>query len=149
MEYEIKETTQAIIPIDCARSMIYEEDTQYEVNVPSNKIIKSNCSYYGSSYIGRCEGTKYLTGIKTKFPIIIEESRKIIFFPTSSVRTGQTQWISLNHIKEIINDDNKTIVLFKNGKKLLTNISYYSLKNQYCRASLLKSKLYDRIGKEI
>ena len=41
MEYEINESTQAIIPIDSTRSMIYEEEMQYEVNMPSNKIVKN------------------------------------------------------------------------------------------------------------
>ena len=45
----------------------------------------------------------------TKFPIIIEESRKIIFFPTTSIRTQQSSWIALNHIKDIKLEDNKTI----------------------------------------
>lgn len=148
-EYEINESTQAIIPNGSLKSMIYEEDCEYEVENASNKIIKYNCNYYGSSYLGRCEGTKSLTGIKTKFPIIIEESRKIIFFPTTSIRTQQSMWLSLNHIKEIKIENSKTYVIFKNGKKLLVPLSYYSLKNQYCRASLLKAKLYDRIGKEI
>ncbi len=147
-EYEINDSTQAIIPINNSKSMIYEEDCEYEVANSSNKIIKYNCNFYGSSYIGRCEGTKSLTGIKSKFPIIIEETRRIIFFPTSSTRNQQSMWISLNHIKDIICENNQTYILFKNGKKLSTSISVYSLKNQYCRASLLKSKLYDHIVKE-
>lgn len=145
MEYEINDSTQAIIPINSLKSTIYEEENEYTVNVPSNKIIKKNCSYYGSSYIGRCEGTKYLTGIKSKFPIIIEETRKIIFFPTTSVRNNQTMWISLNKVKDIKMENNKTVVVFTNNKKICVDISFYSLRNQYCRASLLKSKLYDRI----
>jgi competence protein ComK len=86
VEYEINESTQLIKPINNNKSIICEENTEDEINNSSNKIIKYNCSFYGSSYIGRCEGTKALTGIKTKFPIIIEESRNIIFFPNSSVR---------------------------------------------------------------
>ena len=72
-EYEINESTQIIRPIDNKKSMVYEEECEYEVESSSNNIIKYNCSFYGSSYIGRCEGTKSLTGIKSKFPIIIEE----------------------------------------------------------------------------
>ena len=147
-DYEINESTQAIIPLGNDKCMVYEEDCEYEITNSSNKIIKHNCSFYGSSYVGRCEGTKYLTGIKTKFPIIIEESRKIIFFPTTSIRTQQSSWIALNHIKDIKLEDNKTMIIFNNDKKIIIPISYYSLKNQYCRASLLKAKLYDRIRKE-
>lgn len=144
MEYEISEVTQFIKPIGKNKSIICEDENEYEVNNSSNKIIKYNCSFYGSSYIGRCEGTKALTGIKSKFPIIIEESRNIIFFPTSSVRSKDSIWLSLNKIKNISKRDNGCIIYFKNGKSIILPISYYSLNNQYYRATMLKAKLYER-----
>lgn len=148
-EYEINESTQIIKPIDNKKSMVYEEECEYEVNNSSNNIIKYNCSFYGSSYIGRCEGTKSLTGIKSKFPIIIEESRKIIFFPTSSMRTKDTMWIALNQIKDIKKKNDSCTVIFKNGFHVNIPVSFYSLKNQYCRATMLKAKLYERTMKEM
>ena len=137
-EYEINSSTQAIIPIDI-------KSNEYVITRPSNKIIEDNCKFYGSSYKGRCEGTKSLVGIKTKVPIIIEESRNIIFFPTNSTRSKQTSWIALNKIKKIYkNKSDKSYIIFNNDKKLNLNISLYSLENQYCRAIMLKSKLLER-----
>lgn len=144
-EYEINSSTQAIIPIDIKTSMVYEEENEYVISRPSNKIIEDNCKFYGSSYKGRCEGTKSLVGIKTKVPIIIEESRNIIFFPTNSTRSKQTSWIALNKIKKFYkNKSDKSYIIFNNDKKLNLNISLYSLENQYCRAIMLKSKLLER-----
>lgn len=148
-EYEINESTQIIKPIDNKKSMVYEEECEYEVASSSNNIIKYNCSFYGSSYVGRCEGTKSLTGIKSKFPIIIEESRKIIFFPTSSVRTKDTMWIALNQIQDIKKKNDTSMIVFKNGACVNIPVSFYSLKNQYCRATMLKAKLYERTIKEM
>ena len=142
--YEIGSQTLAIIPIDNNISKVYEEETEYIVNKSSNSIIKENCEFYGSSYEGRCVGTKSLTGIKTKYPIIIEESRNIIFFPTSSSRTRQSTWISLNKIKEIKKKNLKSQIKFKNESILDVDISIYSLENQLVRATMLKSKLYER-----
>lgn len=142
--YEIGSQTLAIVPIDDEVSKIYEEETEYIVKKSSNSIIKENCEFYGSSYEGRCIGTKSLTGIKTKYPIIIEESRNIIFFPTSSVRTKQSTWIALNKIKEIKRKNYKSQVEFKNEEKIDLDISVYSLENQVVRATMLKSKLYER-----
>lgn len=144
-EYEINESTMFIKPNGKGQSIICEEESEYEINKSPNKIIKDNCSFYGSSYIGRCEGTKSLTGIKSKFPIIIEESRKIIFFPTSSIRTKESIWLALNQIKDIQKDNKFSKIVFKNNSKIKLPISYYSLKNQYCRAVILKAKLYERI----
>ncbi len=142
--YEINSSTLAIIPIDNKTSRVYEEENEYIIKNSSNNIIKQNCEFYGSSYQGRCIGTKVLTGIKTKYPIIIEESRNIIFFPTTSSRTQQSSWIALNKIKNINKNDKFSQVLFKNNNLVNLNISYYSLENQFIRATMLKSKLYER-----
>ncbi len=142
--YEINSSTLAIIPLDSNNSKVYEEEDSYIVNQSSNSIIKRNCEFYGSSYEGRCVGTKSLTGIKSKFPIIIEESRNIIFFPTTSSRTQQSCWIALNKIKKYNKKSYYSEIEFKNNRKLDLDISYYSLENQICRSIILKSKLYER-----
>lgn len=144
MDYEINSATLAIIPIDENTSKIYEEEEEYIIQKSSNSIIKYNCEFYGSSYEGRCIGTKALTGIKTKYPIIIEESRNIIFFPTSSTRTKQSSWIALNKIDKYEQIKEKSQILFRNKNKIDLDISYYSLENQIIRAIMLKSKLYER-----
>ena len=146
--YEINSSTLAIIPIDNNISKVYEDENEYIINKSSNSIIKENCQYYGSSYKGRCEGTKYLTGIKSKYPIIIEESRNIIFFPTTSSRTQQSSWIALNKIKKHMKKDYISEIQFINQQKLEFDISFYSLDNQICRAIILKSKLYENKLKE-
>ena len=143
-DYEINSSTLAIIPLGEDISKVYEEEAEYIVTKSPNAIIKENCEFYGSSYDGRCKGTKKLTGIKSKFPIIIEESRNIIFFPTSSVRSNNNVWIALNNIKEYKENKLNSKIVFKNNENLDLGISYYSLDNQICRAHMLNSKLYDK-----
>ena len=141
--YEINTSTLAIIPLDENTSKVYEEEAEYIVHKSSNSIIKNNCEFYGSSYKGRCEGTKYLTGIKSKCPIIVEESRNIIFFPTSSTRDKQSYWIALNKVDRYYREKYNSSIKFINNKKIKMNISYFSLDNQICRATMLKNKLYE------
>lgn len=143
-DYEISSATQAIIPIEENKSMIYEEEGEYIVDKSSNQIINYNCNFYGSSYDGRCEGTRSLIGIKSKLPIIIEESRNIIFFPTSSVRRKQSTWIALNKVNSFHKNDKNSYIIFTDGRKVDFDISLFSLENQFYRAVLLKSKLDDR-----
>ncbi len=143
-DYEINIDTIALVPLDKDISKVYEREEEYIVNKNVNKIIDNNCKYYGSSYRGRCEGTKALTGIKSKCPIIIEESRNLIFFPTGSVRENNNCWLALNHIKNYNSNIFGSDVTFKNNKKISLDISLYSLDNQYYRATMLKSKLIDR-----
>lgn len=143
-EYEINSATQAIIPLDEEKAMVYEEEGEYIVDKPANQIINYNCNFYGSSYDGRCEGTRSLIGIKSKLPIIIEESRDIIFFPTNSIRRKQSTWIALNKISSLHKNEKNSFIIFTDGRKIDFDISMFSLENQYCRAIMLKSKLNDR-----
>ena len=79
--YEINSETQAIIPIGGDKSKIIESSRTLIVNQTPMKIIDRSCKYFGSSYQGRFIGTKNLIGVSHKAPIIIEETKEIIFFP--------------------------------------------------------------------
>lgn len=142
--YEISSTTIAIIPLEKRKSKIIEEDNHYVVLKSTTEIINDSCKYFGSSYEGRHEGTKSLTGINYKSPIIVEETNEMIFFPTCSPRFDNCYWIALRHIDKYEKEKNKCKILFKNGYLLPLDISYGSLQNQILRSTLLQSIIRDR-----
>lgn len=143
--YEININTLAIIPLDKNLSRVIEDDNIFLVNKKTTDIIDYSCKYFGSSYIGRHEGTKNLIGINYKSPILIEESREIIFFPTSSPRFDDCYWISLKNLKKYQKDsNNNSKVIFNNELELELNISYGSLQNQVLRATMLESVIRKR-----
>ena len=142
--YEINNHTVAIIPIKQDESKIIEEDTILFVRKNTTDIINDSCKYFGSSFLGRREGTKALMGVSYKAPIIIEETKSIIFFPTSSPRFDNCTWISLNHIHDYLRDKGNSLIHFKNGEMLELDISYGSLENQVLRATRLESILRHR-----
>ncbi len=149
MNYEITYDTQAIVPIDTNNTKVIESEDEYYINDNSLNILEHSCEYFGSSYEGRKEGTKKLLGITHKSPIIIEESRKIIFFPTSSPENIDCVWINLEKIEKYFKVDKKhSAIQFKNGEILEFNISYGSLTNQIMRATRLKYVLEERINKK-
>ncbi len=143
-KYEINNSTLAIIPISKKCSKVIEGDNNYIINNSTTEIIDHSCKYFGSSYNGRCEGTKNLVGFNYKTPIIVEESKEIIFFPTSSPRFDNCSWISLNNIEKYIKNEKKSSIFFKNGIVIDFEISYSSLENQILRATMLESKLRQR-----
>lgn len=147
-DYEINSSTLAVISIDDTCCKVLEEAAEYIVNKPSYEVIDNSCKYFGSSYKGRYEGTKNLIGMNYKLPIIIEESRNIIFFPTSSPRLNECWWISLNNIVDYFVENNNVYIFFKNGSKLKVNISFFALENQILRASRLESVLRHRKNSE-
>lgn len=98
--YEINGNTLAIIPLTKNTSKVIEAEQEIIVEKGSTEIIDESCRYFGSSYNGRFEGTKEILGVSYKSPIIVEESREIIFFPTTSPRISDCHWISLNNIDD-------------------------------------------------
>ncbi len=139
--YEINVNTQAIIPINENKSKIIEENRTLIVNETPMKIIERSCRYFGSSYQGRFLGTKNLIGVSHKAPIIIEETREIIFFPTNSPRQNSCVWISLKHLENYKKTDQNSIIKFYSGNLLTLDISYGMLDNQVLRATRLESVL--------
>ena len=105
-------------------------------------IIDESCKYYGSSYKGRCKSTEYLMGIKKKVPIIISESKKIIFFPTMALKNKNCIWFNLNSIDKYFSTTDLLLnVKLINGSNITINCSNYVFNNQYLKALRLKSIL--------
>lgn len=142
--YEININTLAIIPINRNKSKIIEIEKEYIVNKKSTEIIDNSCKYFGSSYKGRFEGTKEILGVSYKSPIIIEETRDIIFFPTTSPRYEGCNWICLNNIEDYKKNEYGTIINFKNGLELKLDMSLGSFENQMIRAMRLSTILKRR-----
>lgn len=129
-DYEINEETLAIMPDDVWSSMVLEDDFKYEVNKTPLEILDYSCKYFGSSYPGRKDGSKDILNSSYKLPILVEDTRNIIFFPTSSPLDDSCTWISLGNIKDYRKvGKNKTEILFKNNKVMTVDVSYYSFNN--------------------
>lgn len=79
-DYEINEETLAIMPDDVWSSMVLEDDFKYEVNKTPLEILDYSCKYFGSSYPGRKDGSKDILNSSYKLPILVEDTRNIIFF---------------------------------------------------------------------
>ena len=137
--YEINEDTLAIVPENEHDTIIYEKDSSFLCNNSCNEIMDNSCKYYGSTYEGRKEGSKYILGASYKLPIIVEESNFLIFIPTESPYLPSCIWLSLKHISKIEKDLQSTLITFSNNKQIKVPISYRSIENQILRATRLES----------
>ena len=143
--YEINAETLVIIPFTKGKSKVYEYDCEYIVNMTPFKIIQNSCLYFGCSYEGRKEGTKSLIGVDMKVPIVIEESKNIIFFPTSSCINQNSIWISYqNLLKYSKLNEFSTTLYFRNNKKIQLDIKYNLIDNQVIRCIKLETLLIKR-----
>lgn len=146
ISYEVNCDTLALIPLSEDKTKIIERNNIFIVNKAVMEIIKDSCEYFGSSYLGRHEGTKKLIGVTHKAPIIIEETKNLIYFPTSSPRLLDCVWIGLNNIKTYESFNGKTKLYFDNNEKLDLDVSFGSFDNQVLRATKLESVLRKRIN---
>jgi len=148
-KYEINFSTMVLMPVTYGSkvfSKIYELDEEFISPFKPIEIIKESCEFFGSSFEGRKEGTRKLTGVTHKVPIAISPANLIYFFPTTSPENIYCIWIAYHHIFDYKKgEQNNTIVKFKNNQFLQIPISTSSFQNQLVRTVMLKSKLTQHI----
>ena len=142
--YEIDLSTVMLISLDDIKTKIITMDDEFVIDVDSKKIIDNSCKFFGSSLNDRVNMTKRLINIKSKSPIIIEESRDIIFFPLKSIRDRCNIWISFNNLEKFVKSGDKTIFYFKGNKQVEIDFSYYIIDNQVTRSLMLDYEVKKR-----
>ena len=142
--YEIDLSTLMLIGIDENTTNVITKDKEFIVNENSKKIVDYSCHFFGSSLTEKIKSTNRLVNMSSKTPIIVEESRNIIFFPLKSTREKVNIWISFNNLQEYNKDDDKTILKFKNGKVISLKFSYYIIDNQVTRSLILDYEVSKR-----
>lgn len=145
-EYEINEDTIAVIPINYYSTKIIEIENEYIINKNAYEIMDDSCKYYGSTYKGRLAASKKILDCAYKLPILVEESRNIIFFPTKSSLEDDCSWINYDYIKNIIKEQNGSIIKLINNKDIVLNVSKLSLENQISRSTRLGYIIQKRIN---
>ena len=142
--YEIDLSTVMLIGIDSDKTRVITLDSEFIVNYDSKKIIDHSCKFFGNSLAERVNMTKRLININSKSPIIVEESRNILFFPLKSVREKCNIWISFNNLEKYIKNEEKTKFIFTNGKEVIIDFSYYIIDNQVTRSLMLDYEIKKR-----
>ncbi len=142
-EIEVNKGVCAIIPIDDNHCKIITEK-EIKTSMSVMKVIQYGCKFYGSSFEGRVEGSRFLLGPCYKLPIIIEEITETILFPTHSYKHKKCSWISFSQIKEYNKVGYNVKVVFNNNKTLILPISYESFEMQILRATKLLLTLKKR-----
>ena len=138
MNYEINPNTLALIS-EKNGTRVLEYDDEYQVNESAYSIMENSCKYFGSSFDGRINGSKSVLGSVYKVPIIVEETQKLIFFPTESLTSPKVSWIAYKNIKNIEKFGKHSLIRFVNGKSVVIECPYFTLKNQIFRCNMLDS----------
>ena len=142
--YEIDLSTLMLIGIDDSRTLVVTLEKEFIVDECAKKIIDNSCKYFGSTLVERIKATQRVVNIRSKVPIIIENSRNIIFFPLKSCREKSNIWISFNNLVRYEKKDNVTYLYFKENKVQKLDFSYYIIDNQVTRSLLLDYEINKR-----
>ena len=140
-DYVISSETVLVMSVGKSCCKIYELEDNFEVNMSLNKIINLSCNYFGSSFQGRIEGSKYYLGDNYKLPFIVDEYREIIAFPIKSYRDSNNAIILLNQIKDYEKTKDGIIIYTKNNNKIEIKESFGIFENQYLKSQRLLLKL--------
>ena len=143
-EYFINEDTLLLVPITKNKTKVYDINGTYIIKKNIFEIVEISCQYHGSSYIGRYIGAKNLLDMDYKLPIIIDEVKEIIIFPTCSPKSENCCWICVNNVDNYEKIKKNSKIKFINGVTYEFNISINSLENQIMRATMLLMRLKRR-----
>lgn len=121
--YLVTSSTIMLKYINETKTRVYELNREFIVYENMSDIIFNSCEFYGSTYNGRLDFSKSVLNLNIKLPIIIEENKKIIFFPTRAIYNEECIWISNNNLNKIEKENENCVIYFKNGKKYRINIS--------------------------
>lgn len=133
-----------LIGLDDNNTKVITSEDEAIINKSSKQIIDESCKFFGSSLLECIKMTSRLIRINAKSPIIIEESRNIIFFPLKSTRDKKNIWISFNNLDRYEKNDKKTELYFKCGKMISLQFSYYIIDNQVTRSLMLDYEVNKR-----
>lgn len=143
-EYYITTDTLLIMPINKNKTKIYDINGVYIIRKPAFEIVDNSCQYYGSNYYGRYIGAKKMLGMDYKLPIIVDEIKEVVIFPTCSPKSENCYWICVNNIENYEKSKKISKIKFINKASYELSISLNTLENQIMRATLLLMKLKKR-----
>ena len=135
--YEIDTSTLMLIGLNEESTKVVTVEDEFVIHECCKKIMDNSCRFFGSSLTDRIKATNRLVKMASKTPIIVEESRNIIFFPLKSTREKNNIWVSFNNLDKYEKNEDKTIFYFKNGTTISIKFSYYIVDNQVTRSLIL------------
>lgn len=143
-EYFISEDTLMLLPLNKNETKILDISGEYIIKKNIFEVVDESCQYYGSTYNGRYISAKKTLDMDYKLPIIIDEVKEVVLFPTCSPKLENCIWICVNNVENYIKNNKVSVIKFTNGVSSELNISINTLENQILRATMLLMKLKKR-----
>ena len=149
MKYYIVNEDVLCFTADTGKSngtLIVEKNKKFNVEMECFKLLKKSCRWYGNSYNIQRDFIIDKFNYYIKTPIVMSNSDKLLFFPTTTPSSKECIWVCYNNVDRYVKTDNKdyTIIYFKGGKVLNIKASYTTMDNQITRCIRIEKYLADR-----
>ena len=142
--YIINYETLLIIPYGEDKSFVYEVNDSFEVDSNVLKIVQNSCLFFGSSLAGRNEAVVNLLDSKIKLPIIVENTKNLLIFPTYAHKNKSNIWISYNNLIDYKKSGNGTLLKFIGNNDINIDVKSNIIDNQIIRCVKLDAILNKR-----
>ncbi len=140
-EYEITSSTLMLEYYNETSTKVYEVDREFVVKQTMKNIIFNSCNFYGCTYDGRIQASRKILNTNIKIPVVVEDIKKIIFFPTKAAYKDGSRWIAFNNLDKIEKNGSQTKLYFCNGKNYIVDTSYEIIHRQLYNCLTLEKVL--------
>ena len=120
-------------------TILYDVDNIRVINKNIKKVLDENCSFYGSSMLGRQKSAKNLLNIHYKVPIIIKED--IILMQINNIRDKECYFLVLNKIVDYKYENQKLKISCINNRVFFLNLSRNSFEKMLINSIKLNNIL--------
>ncbi len=115
---------------------VYQKDEIIEKKMSTISLIQHLCHIHLFTYQGYLKACRKTLGLKYKIPLYISEELQLI--PLKSVKAYDVVWINYVNLKSYKETKTGVILLFYDGRQLISSISEKSLKTQIMRLITIK-----------
>lgn len=128
-------------------TLVMEKEKKFTVETECFKLLKKSCRWYGNSYNIQRDFIIDKFNYYIKTPIIMSNSDKLIFFPTTAPSSKDCIWVCYNNVDRYVKDEDKnyTKIYFKGGKILNISASYTTIDNQITRCIRIEKFINDKV----
>lgn len=121
------------------KTILYDVDNIRIINKNIKKVLDENCSFYGSSMVGRKKSAKTLLNVHYKVPIIIKED--VILLQVNNIRDKECLFLVLSKIVDYKFESQKLKILCINNQIFWLNISKNSFEKMLINSIKLNNIL--------
>ncbi len=126
-------------------TIVMESNNTVEALSSPTELVDFSLRYYGSSLRGAGDGSRFVLGNITKYPVLMCERLDLYWFPSKSPKLRDCIWFALHHVQSYsAYDKTKTKVIFSNGSSILVEVSASAFETRIQRTYSLRYIIEER-----